>query len=173
MKRYELTKQKYLSDEELAALNQILMKYADISPRDCTLIWLALYTGARAQEVLNIQAEDVSTQDMSVTIRGLKGSYSREIPLNPWLFKRVLDLGTKSGPLFNIKYSRFQQIWYQYRPVRKKLHSLRHTFAIQLYKKSHDVRAIQFALGHTSINTTMIYASYQFKTEELRRVILG
>ena len=74
--------------------------------------------------------------------------------------------------IFPISYIRFHQIWDKYRPCHKKLHSLRHTFAIRLYKKTKDIRLVQFALGHRNIANTMIYADYVYSQEELKKLIL-
>jgi len=77
-----------------------------------------------------------------------------------------------SGSLFPISYHRLYQIWHQYRPVAKKFHSLRHTFAIRLYRKTKDLRLVQVALGHRNITNTMIYADYIYSQQELRKLIL-
>ena len=74
--------------------------------------------------------------------------------------------------LFPISYPRLVQIWQHYRPVHKKFHSLRHTFAIELYKKTKDIRLLQMALGHRNIANTMIYADYVYSQTELRRLLL-
>ena len=74
--------------------------------------------------------------------------------------------------LFPISYSRLIQIWEHYRPTHKKFHSLRHTFAIRLYKKTKDLRLVQVALGHRNITNTMIYADYVYSQQELRKLIL-
>lgn len=39
-------------------------------------------------------------------------------------------------------------------------HKFRHTFATVLYKRGLDVRMIQRLLGHTNLNTTMIYIDH-------------
>lgn len=170
--KYQLTKEKYLSDFEVAHLNQILTKFPG---RDATLIGLALATGARAQELLNLTFSDFDVNERTVFIRGLKGGDDREIPISTHLFNQVLTLKTLDNQThpFPISYPRLHQIWMQYRPVKKKFHALRHTFAITLYKKCKDIRLLQVALGHKNWNNTMIYAQYQFKTYELRKAILG
>lgn len=171
--RYELTKNKYLLDSEQSALVATLEKFKDTDPRDTTLLWLALHTGGRAQEILNITTADLNPEDQAVFIHGLKDSDNREIPLPPWLFKRVQALAPDVDRIFPFTYNRFRQIWQHYRPAKKTLHALRHTFAINLYRKSKDILILKTALGHRALSNTMIYADYQYKTTELRRAILG
>lgn len=173
-KRYEMTKQKYLLDCEQKELERLLERWKDRDPRNCNLLWMALHTGARASEILNITREDFDPKEATVFIHGLKGSDNREIPIPRWLAKRLEKMvPAEDGRLFPISYDRFKQIWWMYRPVKKKLHSLRHTFAINVYRKRHNVKAVQMALGHRDWANTMIYANYQYKMNEFRREILG
>jgi integrase/recombinase XerC len=136
---------------------------------------LALRTGGRASELLGLRHVDLNTYDSSVFIRGIKGSNDREIPLPAKLFEKLQAYAAtvpSSSNLFPIGYHRLRQIWDWYRPVPKKFHSLRHTFAIRLYKKTKDIRLVQVALGHRNITNTMIYADYHYSQEELRKLIL-
>lgn len=172
--RYQLNKNKYLLTPEVERLKKILSSFQDKDPRNCLIIWTALRTGARAQEVLNIQKNDLNSYDESVFIRGLKNSNDREIPLHSELFNRLHRFAEKqeNGRIFKISYDRLYQIWELYRPVPKKFHSLRHTFAIELYQKTKDLRLVQVALGHRNITNTMIYADYVYSQQELRKLIL-
>lgn len=172
-KRYALNKNKFLSEAEQTALIDAL----DRNPgRDALMIRLALATGARPTELINIKRRDVHFESQTVLIRGIKGSDDREIPIAQVLFSQLVDY-LKSHPeasseIFRIKYSRLKQIWDMYRPAKKGFHSLRHTFAINLYRKTKDLRLLKVALGHRNIANTMIYAEYQYSSEELRRLIL-
>jgi integrase/recombinase XerC len=181
--RYQLNKNKYLLDHEYDRLIQILDSYIHKNPRDCLLIYLCLLTGARASEVLNITYNDINLYDESIFIHGLKNSNDREIPIKDKIFKKLinyLEISKNNIPtgeklqerIFPISYIRFHQIWDHYRPTHKKLHCLRHTFAIRLYKKTKDIRLLQFALGHRNIANTMIYADYVYSQEELKKLIL-
>ena len=136
---------------------------------------LALRTGARAQELLNLTVADLNHHDQTVFLHGIKGSNDRELPLEPALFARLAaftEERSSSESIFPIGYHRLRQIWDWYRPVPKKFHSLRHTFAIRLYRKTKDIRLLQVALGHRNITNTMIYADYAYSQEELRKLIL-
>lgn len=174
--RYALNKTKYLLDPEVDRLHYLLQSFQHKDRRNCVLIWLALHTGGRAQEILNLRPEDINPYDETVFIRGLKGSNDREIPIPNWLFRHLeapeIQQNADSNRLFPIQYTRFRQIWDLYRPVPKKLHALRHTFAIRLYKKTRDLRLVQVALGHRNITNTMIYADYVYSQQELRKLIL-
>lgn len=168
--RYSLNQTKYLLPFEVERLRSILQSFQSKDVRNCLLIELGLSTGARATELLNLQLSDLNEADESVFIHGIKGSNDREIPLKSDLFRRLRSLGTQR--LFPITYPRLYQIWDLYRPVPKKFHSLRHTFAIELYTRTKDIRLLQVALGHRNITNTMIYADYLYSKQELRRLIV-
>lgn len=174
--RYAINKNKYLLEPEVQKLEGLLESSAAENDRDTLLIWLGLKTGARATELLSLRKNDLNPYDKSVFIRGIKGSNDREIPLNRWLFDRLYayanSLEGSSGELFPIGYHRFRQIWDWYRPAPKKLHALRHTFAIRLYQKTKDLRLVQVALGHRNITNTMVYADYVYSQQELRKLIV-
>ncbi len=173
-KPYAINKNKFLLDPEYKHLEVLLKRYVLKEPRNCLLLYLAMHTGARATELLNIRKEDLNVYDQSVFIRGIKGSNDREIPLPTWLFD-ALEAYSKSiqgEQLFDISYHRLRQIWEHYRPVKKKFHCLRHTFAIRLYKKVKDIRLLQLALGHRNITNTMIYADFVYSQDEMRKLIL-
>lgn len=172
--RYSLNKNKYLLKPEVDRLRQLLSQFEIQDPRNCYLLSLALRTGGRAQEILNIQKADINTYDKTIFIRGIKGSNDREIPLSPQFFDSFYRWSQKQAGsvVFNISYQRLYQVWEFYRPVPKKFHSLRHTFAIELYQKTKDIRLVQVALGHRNITNTMIYADYVYSQTELRRLIL-
>jgi integrase len=169
--RYSLNKNKYLLDQEIERLEHILKSFKESDPRNATLLELALRTGARASELLMIRAQDLDDSQETVFLHGLKGSNDRELPIPAPLFKRLRSLSPSQGLVFPISYNRLRQIWELYRPVNKTFHCLRHTFAIRLYKKTKDIRLVQFALGHRNIANTMIYAEYVYSQQELRKIL--
>jgi site-specific recombinase XerD len=173
--RYALNKNKYLIDPEVERLERVLATDTVAEPRDVLLIELALKTGARATELLNLRHVDLNIYDQTVFIRGIKGSNDREIPIRKEVFDRLMAYAAtvpRNTELFPIGYHRLRQIWDWYRPAPKKFHSLRHTFAIRLYRKTKDLRLVQVALGHRNITNTMIYADYVYSQSELKKLIL-
>lgn len=177
-KSYSLNKNKYLLDPERQKLEELLQQFMASNLRDCLLLSIALKTGARAQEILNLKLSDINEHDKSIFFHGIKGSNDRELPIAPKLFQSLMlyihngNFGDSQNHVFPISYNRLRQIWQFYRPTHKKFHSLRHTFAIQLYKKTKDIRLVQFALGHRNITNTMIYADYVYSQQELKKLIL-
>lgn len=173
-KIYGINKNKYLLEPEYEHLELLLKRYILKDTRNCLLIYLAMHTGARATELLSIHKDDLNVYDQSVFIHGIKGSNDREIPLPSWLFDTLENYSAKcpSDRIFDISYHRLRQIWDHYRPVKKKFHCLRHTFAIRLYKKVKDIRLLQIALGHRNITNTMIYADFVYSQNEMRKLIL-
>ena len=53
----------------------------------------------------------------------------------------------------------------------KSVHALRHSYAVQLYAKEKDLRAVQKQLRHVSIQSTMVYADVS--KEEIQSQIKG
>lgn len=155
---------KYLTPEEEADLRRLLPK---LSERDELYFLVLLETGARLSEGLNIRSIDLISARCSVFIRGLKGSSDREIALRPDLFNRLNRLCIGQERPFPFSDANADRIWRLIRPVPKKLHSLRHTYAINLLKKTKRIDLVQYALGHKNIANTMIYLAYE-RAEELR-----
>jgi integrase len=169
--RYEINRDKFLDDRE----QRILLKELNLSNRNELFILLALKTGARQSELLAITPNDINSQDGTVFIKGLKGSNDREMPVSRDLLDALIARTTGLQPderIFPFCRQRLFQIWEWYRPnPNKGFHSLRHTFAINLYKRLKDIMLVKTALGHRSIKNTLIYANYVYSTEELRRIL--
>lgn len=172
--RYQLNKSKFLNPVEVENLEAICRRglHGD-NPRDPLMIMLALKTGARATELLNLKANDYDPRDKTVFIRGIKGSNDREIPI-PDFLAHALDCYLKRHReeiLFPICYHRLKQIWDLYRPNKKKFHALRHTFALVVYEKTRDLKLTQTVLGHRNISNTMIYLDFVYSKKELKRIL--
>lgn len=168
----EFTHKKFLNDMELGRLRKTLQRFEHKEPRNVLLIKLALATGARPSELLALTAEDFHLGQ--VAFKGLKGSKYRDVPVNKGLFVQFKRHGMlKPGErVFPISYPRLAQIWAEYTPNKyKSFRCLRHTFALNLFEKTKDIRLVQIALGHRSIENTLIYADYHYQVKELRRVM--
>ncbi len=138
------------------------------------MIMLALNTGMRRGELLNLRWADVSKDELIVRGSTAKNSQSRIIPLNmesarilktwesnsEWVFP-----GPDDSPLTNINQS-WGLIKEAANTPNMRFHDLRHTFATRLLQKGVDIRTVSNLLGHRDIATT---ARYLHATDETKR----
>ncbi len=169
-----LTSQKFLSDEEDQQLVATLAKYKN---RDTLMLYILYQYGMRSSELLALKKCDVNLAGPSFFIRGSKGSRDREFPLELHVFRRLLAEMEKckedSERIFKVGYDRLHDIWATYRPVRKKLHSLRHSRGMATLKKTGDIRMVQKVLGHKNINSTMCYLDFSVSQDEFKNILFG
>lgn len=132
------------------------------TPRERAWIALGLYCGLRAGEAVSIAAEDIEGDEL--VIRG-KGDRIRRVPMRREVFDAlfVADVPT-SGRLFpgvgekaaSVAIgSLLRQVG---APDRFSFHALRHRAGTEWYRASRDVKVVAELLGHSSIQTTLVYA---------------
>ncbi|MBF0345610.1 MAG: tyrosine-type recombinase/integrase [Nitrospirae bacterium] len=121
---------------------------------------LYVYTGARREEIHRLQWSDIKND--TITIKTTKNYLPRIIPICDSLKKIISEHPESIGKVYNgsidhmastIKAYLKQAGMSHIRP-----HDLRHTFASQLIMSGVDLRTVQELLGHTTYNTTQIYA---------------
>jgi integrase/recombinase XerD len=136
-----------------------------------TLIMTCYAAGLRVSEVVNLKIRDIDSERMMIHIRAGKGKKDRMIPLSEVLLKTLREYFKQYRPrefLFEGEnksaYStRSAQLVLAAAKKRagifKKgsIHSLRHSYATHLMESGIDIRFIQEALGHNSLNTTIRY----------------
>lgn len=164
---------KFLSQEETEHLQKLLKK--NRHDWAALAIELALLTGARQDEILKLKTSSLNTKSRSVYILGSKGSNNREIPLPSDFFQALFEYASNLDTelMFHKSRMTLRYHWELYRPAKKGMHCLRHTFAVRLFKKTRDIRLVSIALGHKSIENSMIYAKYVYSMEELRSSLEG
>jgi integrase/recombinase XerC len=147
------------------------------SPRDRLIVKILLDYGPRGAELREILRSDIDLEAQTITIGGKKGSESRQFPILPALLEeleayvRSLDIAPHE-PIFELSASGLKKVWYRVRPCLKGVHSLRHTFAVNLYRRTRDIRMVQVCLGHRSIQNTLVYAQFVDSTERIREIFL-
>lgn len=139
------------------------------------IFYTFLYTGMRKGELENLEWDDVDFERRKIKIR-VKNDWrpkttEREIPINDSLLEllRKHKKETQKGPY--VFHKNGQQI--EPNSLRKKLisvahrcklkdltklHTLRHTFASQLVMNGVDLPTVKKLMGHSDIETTMIYS---------------
>jgi integrase len=185
-----------LTPQETLALLKAARKR---STRDWAMILLAYRHGLRASEVCGIKLPDIDLKAGSISIRRLKGSLHTIQPLyqhrgqplldetaalRAWLRKRPADgsdylfTSQKGGKLSRIQFFRvFQTIAESVGLPQEKRHPhvLKHSLASHLVAGNANLALIRQALGHRSINSTMVYigTSDAQAAEALQRALMG
>lgn len=178
----------FLTDNEVDALLNAPDQKKWIGKRDHALLLIAIQTGARLSELIELKWKDVHLgQGSYIECQG-KGRKERCIPLSPqsnrclqiWA-KEVNYLpsevvfptihGKKMSPdTFQYLVKKYIQAGAKNCPslIAKKVtpHVLRHTTAMQLIQNGVDLSSIALWLGHESIKTTFIYLNANLEMKE-------
>ncbi|MBF0336923.1 MAG: site-specific integrase [Nitrospirae bacterium] len=141
---------------------QIQKIYAAIGDNKTYRLMFALYlhTGGRRSEIQRLQWVDI--QEDGVIFRKTKSYQSRKVPVSEGLEKIITEYGRGIGKIFEMKpdtITHRMKIYFKKAGVGEfRLHDLRHTFASLLVQKGISLQTVQELLGHSSYNTTLIYA---------------
>ena len=184
MSQWLISPEKFLTNDETKALRStcrdaaLLAKAKGIQApvRDALIIELALGTGLRVSEISNLRIEQLHLKkgQNSLFVKHGKGGKDRVVQFSAKLKEQILEYlayrQTNTLYLFPSKHgeqitaSGIQQVFKKWAMKAKlsshySIHSLRHTYAVRLYKASgYNLRLVQKQLGHSSVSTTQVYA---------------
>jgi len=146
--------------------------------------------GLRLQEGLFLQVSDIDGKRKLIHVHRRKGAKDRYVPLpdttyallrrywvthrNPRLIFPALGRGCNLGPTSLAPMSidsvqgafREAKIAAAIRKRRVSIHTLRHSYATHLLEAGVNIRAIQRYLGHSQLETTMVYLHLTSKGQE-------
>ena len=193
-KRYVKRTVTFLDREEIAALLAAPDRSTWVGRRDYAILLVALQTGLRASELINLRCKDV-VQGTGAHVRcDGKGRKERCTPLRratvklleQWLRERR---GGDDQPLFpsmrgdRLSRDALEHLVRKYALVasascpslktkRVSPHILRHSTAMELLQHGVDQTVIALWLGHESVETTQVYihADLRLKEKALSRV---
>jgi integrase/recombinase XerC len=162
-----------MSASEVQQLLAIIRKHrSPIARRDELMFRLMLGTGIRLGSLAALNVEDVDVKSGTLRIRA-KGGVEQTVYLNALLRRglagHIRTLADGAGPLFRSGHGGrigTRQVQIRFAHWRHKaglgraytVHSLRHTFATQLYQQTRDLHLVREALGHAGVGTTQRYA---------------
>jgi len=159
---------RYLSDDEIPRVLAACSRY--LRP----IVIMALNTGMRKGEILNLKWTEVDMNNKLIIIIDAKNNKSRSIPINPVLFNELVVKKSKANSEYVFAHhdgTRFHELYYGFMSALKKVdinnfhfHDLRHTFASRLAMSGIDIRIIQELMGHKTITMTMRYSHLSSKT---------
>lgn len=175
---------KRLKDTCRGAAKEAERKGNKVAVRDWALLHVALDAGLRASELCDLKVGDLLLDQgqSSIIVRKGKGDKKRGVAIGKELrihlkdflaWKREQGQAVSSDSLLFVsprgeedRMSR-QAVYQVFKrwakradiPQRYSIHSCRHTYASMLYKASdYNLRLVQAQLGHSSIQTTQVYA---------------
>jgi len=161
-------------DEQERLLEQPNPRYPT-GERNQTMLRLMLNTGLRLAEVTSLKWHDLNLTTGKLMVRQGKGSKDRTLwvaegdidRLRSWRERQASQCGqcdhvftTLQGkPLGHRYVQRMVKRYAAKAGIDKNIspHTLRHSFATDLYRETSKIRLVQKVLGHSDLSTTMIY----------------
>jgi site-specific recombinase XerD len=165
------------------------------TPHNKAYFWTVYSLGLRLQEGLNLHLGDIDSQRMLVHVHRGKGAKDRYVPLPPktltmlrdywkthrnscWLFPATgrdgqqgatatqpMAIGSVQGAL--------RRVVVELKLLKRvHMHTLRHSYATHLLEAGVNLRLIQQYLGHSSLQTTMVYLHLTTQGQEQARATI-
>lgn len=157
---------KAFSDVEIDAL-----RFACKTEKERAIIEVLLSTGMRVSEMCTMQIDDINRNSMTVHVKHGKGNRERITYINDVALRHLIAYTnsrkeTGTALFYNKNHEPLNP-----GGVRKILntiavragvenvhpHRFRRTFATNLAKRGMEIQSIQRLMGHTNLNTTMVY----------------
>lgn len=160
-----------------------------------TYLWTVYSLGLRLGEGLHLQVGDIDGQRMLVHVHRGKGAKDRYVPLPPktlamlreywathrnpkWLFPATGRDGrqgpTATRPMAKASVQGAMRRVVVQLGLKKSvhIHTLRHSYATHLLEAGVNLRLIQQYLGHSSLQTTMVYLHLTSQGQEQARATI-
>jgi integrase len=133
------------------------------------IVIMALNTGMRKGEILNLKWQDIDLNHRLVTIKQTKNNEIRTIPINDTLYAELQSMNRELDSQYVFVNNRtnkpYTDIKHGFKTALKhagiedfRFHDLRHTFASRLVMAGENIRTVQELLGHKDIKMTMRYS---------------
>lgn len=130
------------------------------------MVLLGAHAGLRVADMLSLTWEDVSLTRGTLTVQSGKGGKKRTITLSGTLRAALAD-GKEHGTRVRVLPWTYQvALWREMARLcqiagveNRGLHALRHSFGTRAYRDT-DLQTTQRLLGHSSIETTTVYAKH-------------
>ncbi len=131
-----------------------------------SLLMVALHTGMRRGEILDLRWQNVDLLNRLIRIVKSKNGEKRSIPMSNTLVNLFKSMTVRdiSGRVFPISGSSLRHAFDKTAEKAKledfRFHDLRHTFATRLVQNGVDLYKVKELLGHKTITMTMRYAHH-------------
>ncbi len=176
---------RYFSENQIKSLRRTVRSGAGTGRLSDVRAWLAVdvltSSGLRVSELCDLRVSDIKAAygQNKIFVRNGKGGVAGSVTIPDSLKKHIKQFlawkearGEPTGPDDHVLQGQrgpmttqaVQQLTKKYLRLcglyepGKSCHSLRHSYAVQVYRQERDLRAVQKQLRHTSIQSTMRYA---------------
>ncbi len=163
-----------LSREEV----QRIINSAD-NEKSRLIVSLLYSSGLRVSELVNLKVSDINFPEKTGWVRKGKGSKDRIFAISESLAQELEEylagrnniyVFSREKPLTTRNIQKIICGLRKRAAINKKItpHTLRHSFATHLLEQGTDIRVIQAALGHASLNTTQVYT--HISSEQIKKI---
>src|SRR5438477_4871418 len=138
-----------------------------MAPHIRAIVTVALHTGMRLGEILNLRWQDLDFSSGFILVRDSKNGQARQVPMDsmistllrswPRLSNLVFTSVLTGGRIVDVR-TGFQNACKRAGLTDLHFHDLRHTFASQFVMSGGSLYTCQRVLGHKAINMTQRYA---------------
>lgn len=133
----------------------------ECSERLKPVVVLALHTGMRKSELLNLKWKNIDFTKKMILVEHTKSGKARRIPMNETAEAELLILKSRNGTERVFPFASIRSAWEGARTraglVGLRFHDLRHTFATRLIERGVDPVRVQRLLGHSTLLVTQRY----------------
>lgn len=173
------TRERFLSAEEIRALLRATKRTR--SPLLRPVVYLALETGMRKGELLNLQWSDINFEASKILVRDTKSGVPRQVPMSRrarWLLRKLGARDPLAVWVFEFNGAAARDVKTAWRRSLRlaridgfRFHDLRHTFASRFAMKGGNLYALAQILGHSNPKMTLdryTHLSPEFINEQRR-----
>ena len=160
-------------DERQPYAEEDLQVLPAAAPSDTrAMLLLGAHAGLRVSELLALVWSDLDFGTRTVRVRSGKGRKARRAVMGETLALALRALGPGQGDqhLFTISdvavHKRLRVLCLKTGVPYRAVHALRHYSGTKLYRVSHDPEAVARHLGHSTLETTRIYAKWNDESFE-------
>ena len=150
------------SEDELEKL------MAEAGTADRVMILLGCHGGLRVSEMASLRWQDVDLSGGSLLVRDGKGGKARTVVMSTTLRATMAALPRSGEDVLGFGDGRARQrmrrLCRSVGVAYKGVHALRHSCGTRCYRETRDLRVAAEHLGHSSIDTTRVYAKWDRET---------
>lgn len=163
-----------IDDSTFKKIREYIISYPELKENDLmhkTLLALLVDTGARIDEILNIEKKNINLKEQTILLEKTKTGVDRVVYITKTYIKIIESMIKKntysSRLLYNFEKKRdciYEDARYLMRKIKEQFnlnklhtHMFRHTIATHLIENNVSVFSVMALLGHTNIKTTQRY----------------